>query len=74
MSAERWQRMREVFDAAMEAEETTRPELVNALCADDPEMRDEVLRLLAAVKNPTGFLDEPAARLLTPSLRRGAVL
>lgn len=74
MSAERSQRLRHVFEVVLGAEERGRDELLDALCANDPDMRDEVVRLVSAADRTNTFLDSPATSLLTRRLSQGDVL
>ena len=47
MTPERWRRLREVFEAALETPESERPRFLGSACEGDPELRAEVERLLA---------------------------
>lgn len=46
--AARWQRIREIFDAALDADPANRTTLLAAQCGDDHELRAEVMDLLGA--------------------------
>jgi tetratricopeptide (TPR) repeat protein len=46
MTAERWQRVRAVFDAAVELPEANIEEYLRVECAGDPELQSEVRRML----------------------------
>jgi tRNA A-37 threonylcarbamoyl transferase component Bud32 len=61
----RWRRVKQLFEAALEREKTERTEFVERSCADDPAVRDETLRLLAesAAMDPA-FLDPPGHQTL----------
>jgi tetratricopeptide (TPR) repeat protein len=48
MKPARWQRIESVFDRAVELPATAREQFVATSCADDPSLRDELLRMLAA--------------------------
>ena len=71
MSAERWLRLRELYDALSHVSPAERERLLNELCVD-PDLRTEVLALLAADEKPDPFLTRTARR--SAPLRPGAVL
>jgi hypothetical protein len=48
MEQERWRRVKEIFGAAVHAPPETQPHLIDSMCADDAELRAEVLSLLRA--------------------------
>jgi serine/threonine protein kinase len=55
----RWIRIDALFDAALELPEDRRRELLDRECADDPELRRAVERLLVLEAEAGGFLAEP---------------
>jgi non-specific serine/threonine protein kinase/serine/threonine-protein kinase len=57
---ERWQRVKEVFGAARERSAEAREAFLAEACGDDAELRREVASLLAAEREASGFLSEPA--------------
>ena len=64
MSPDRWQRIKEVLDTALELETNRREAYLNQVCADDPGLRDEVVSLMASFEEAGDFLDEsPLASL-----------
>ena len=75
MSPERWHRVCAIFAAALRCSPAEREALLAEACADDPELRAEVERLLADddAASRDGFLDVPTASVipLRPD-RRGA--
>jgi tetratricopeptide (TPR) repeat protein/TolB-like protein len=82
MTPERWTRASELFDRVVDESPTVRASLLADLCADDTELRDDVVRLLEsdAAAGPFGetpaFLfaiqNEPAAAAaLEPGFRLG---
>jgi eukaryotic-like serine/threonine-protein kinase len=73
MSAERWQHLRQIFDAVLESDERERDQLLDDLCAGDEGLRAEILGLLTAVATADPFLDAPATRFLG-TLQPGMVL
>jgi TolB-like protein/tetratricopeptide (TPR) repeat protein len=59
----RWQRVRAVFQDALDHRPDAREAFLREACAGDEAMRREVLSLLAAHTAAGGFLDTPAFRL-----------
>jgi len=60
MSSERWERVRQVFDSALEREPAQRDAFLTAACAGDQEVRYEVEALLASHQRSGSFGDAPA--------------
>jgi tetratricopeptide (TPR) repeat protein len=61
MKAERWHKIEEVLDAALEiSDKRARGEFVNAACSDDAELRREVFSLLAGEADAENLLQTPA--------------
>jgi tetratricopeptide (TPR) repeat protein len=58
MSPQRWNRVREVFDSAVDRDPAEAEEFLRRECADDPELYSEVRRMLDQHGQP-GFLDTP---------------
>jgi serine/threonine protein kinase len=56
MTPERWQRVKELFDAALERERATRVSFLAQAAADDPSLADEVLGLLDSDEKASAFL------------------
>ncbi len=56
MTPERWQRIKDVFSAALEASPEKRPALLEKGCDGDPELLQDVERLLVAHDKSTPFL------------------
>jgi len=75
LDAERWQQIEPVLDAALDREPADWPDLVDALCAGDAELREDVQSLLDRVRLLPGFLerrsDKGAASLLPTSHETG---
>lgn len=69
MDVERWERVKELFEAALERAETERAPFLRHACPNDPELRREVESLLSGEKKAGDFLQAPAARLTTDSTR-----
>ena len=63
MDRERWRRIEEILDQALEAPPERREEIVERLCAGDSALRQEVDRLLASDARAEGFLEGAAEGL-----------
>ncbi len=59
MQTERWKKIDEVFQSALDCEPAARAALLNSSCAGDPELRQEVESLLASYK-AGGLTNSPA--------------
>ena len=59
MTPERYERIGEVFDAALEIPAVERDEYLRQVCADDDTLREEVLRLIANHEQAADFLAPP---------------
>ena len=57
-SPERWTRMVDLFDAALDLPEQEREPFLQAECGEDAELLGEVLALLLQ-RAPEGFLEPP---------------
>jgi len=74
MTPERWQRVKEVFEAASWRDPAARSEFLDQACVHDPEVKKEVESLLRAHDADSGFMKTPVGALLlneTPLLRVG---
>lgn len=61
MTPERWQRVREIFDAAGARSERDRAAFLDVACGGDPGLKREVETLLASADEvSSGFLEAPA--------------
>src|SRR4030095_12636523 len=60
MTPERWQRVDEIFQAAIELRADERPAFVERTCSGDEELRREVESLITADEQGLSFVDEPA--------------
>lgn len=60
LDPERWRRISAVLDAALDAPEDERAGVVDALCAGDQDLRDEVASLLRAGDAAGDLLEAPA--------------
>jgi Tol biopolymer transport system component len=60
MTAERWQKVEQVYHAALEREESRRAAYLRQVCAGDDALRREVESLLAQESRAGQFLETPA--------------
>ena len=68
MTPERWQRIKEIFNAALDRAPEERASFVDSQAGDDEEIRREVHQLVAAHGEPTQFLDTPAFEVAAQTL------
>jgi TolB-like protein len=72
ISPKRWARVKPIVQAALDLPPSDLEGYLDRSCADDPELRDEVRRLLRACGDSNrslSFLESPAAELAAPLLR-----
>jgi serine/threonine protein kinase len=62
MNPERWNQIKDIFAAALERDPAERTTYVEQACASDPELRVEVISLLAAHDTAEGFIEQEAAQ------------
>jgi serine/threonine-protein kinase len=62
MSATRWQKAKNLFDAASELPPKERENFLQKACAGDADLRREVEKLLNSFENAESFMEQPAAR------------
>lgn len=77
MTTTQWQRLRELFDQALALPPPERPAFLEATCADDAELRQELELLLAAGSvedNPLSRPLPPVDAALLPRLQAALVL
>jgi serine/threonine protein kinase len=60
MSPERYHQIRNVFETTLAQPAETRPAFLDQACENDPDLRHEVERLLAAQAQVEGFIEQPA--------------
>jgi serine/threonine protein kinase len=60
MTPERWQKVEEVLQAALDLPEKERPALLAEVCSSDPELQQEALSLIAAHEAAGDFMEQPA--------------
>ena len=70
MSSSRWQKIEEVFHAALAVEPGTRSAFLNEMCHGDQELRREVESLLSAVERQTDFMDRSAMEIQAETMSR----
>jgi serine/threonine protein kinase len=68
MTAPEWQRVREVFERALDVAPGERAAFLERACGSDAELRREVESLLAEHETPDGVLDETRARGLASAV------
>ena len=66
MTPERWQRVREVFEAVVELPPAARGSYLERSCGDDAALREEVEALMAADDEAGSFLERPAVADVAP--------
>jgi Tol biopolymer transport system component len=74
MTPERWQKIRDVLEQALELAPDKRARFLDLACSSDPSLRNEVQSFLSADgKAASGLLENPPLRtsLLTPGTRLG---
>jgi hypothetical protein len=59
MTPERWQRVKELFQSALEGEGSQRATFLDKACAGDPSLRRQVEALLASHEQAPSFLEDP---------------
>jgi serine/threonine-protein kinase len=64
MISERWQQVKELFEAALERGPAERSAFLATACAGDEEVRREVESLLAAHDGDSSFMNRPVGKLL----------
>ena len=74
LTPERWQRLRQLFDSAVELESVQRDGFLREACAGDESLRAEAAALLARHENSAGFLESSALELEARALARDVEL
>jgi Tol biopolymer transport system component/serine/threonine protein kinase/Tfp pilus assembly protein PilF len=59
MNQERWQKVEEIFNAAVELSPQERASFISQSCRDDSKLREQVERLLKADEQAEGFIESP---------------
>jgi serine/threonine-protein kinase len=60
MTPKRWQRVKEIFQAALDKPAAERAQFVANACDGDAELRKQVESLLASSERDGSFIDSPA--------------
>src|SRR5437870_5617642 len=60
MTPEQWERIKQIFDAALDQAPRDRAVFVQSSCGEDSAIRSEVERLLADHERASGFLEPPS--------------
>ena len=72
MTPERWQKVKEIFNAAMQRAPEERSAFLSTACGSDESLRNEVESLLASHEKDGSFIDSPtyqaAAEMLASDL------
>ncbi len=71
MDPTRWKQIDQLLDAALEVSEELRVNFVTTHAADDIELRDDVLKLLAAQKDAGIFLNDSAMKVAARAIADG---
>ena len=64
MARDRWQQLEELFQRALELDESRRTEFLKQGCGGDEVLRRELESLLAQEKKPDHFIDSPALEVI----------
>ena len=79
MTREQWERLKEIFNDALDLPQVERDAFVREAAKNDPELLGELLRLLEVSEQESGLLSRPALgrsqpldRTVTPSDQGGA--
>lgn len=70
MKTTRWQRIEELFQAALDVEESARPAFLDSACQDDDDLRDEIESLLNEHSDSESFLETPVVVAGMSNLRQ----
>ncbi len=60
MEVERWEKVKGLFDAALELNLAERQPFLDQSCGSDERLRGEVEDLLNSFENAEGFMEQPA--------------
>ncbi len=66
MNAERWEQIKDIFDAALQRPAAERQNFVSTACGGDSELEAEICNLLAGDERAGSFLEVPAIRRCAP--------
>lgn len=68
MNAERWKKVKEIFNAAVGLDAASRARFLDRTCESDDDLRAEVERLLSSSEDAKSFLEESAATHVASSI------
>jgi eukaryotic-like serine/threonine-protein kinase len=68
VTPEQWQRVKEVFEAALERDSSRRAAFLDEVCDGDVALRREVESLIESYQREKGFLSTPVVAAAAPSL------
>jgi hypothetical protein len=68
MKPERWKRIEQLYDAALELDVSRRAAFLDQACGDDEELRRVVASLLASDEQAGSFLAAPATEVMARSV------
>ncbi len=78
MNQEKWREISKIFHLALEISATERRAFLDKKCADDPELRREIEKLLNATETEDSFIDSPKIGLAAiekqPKLKDGETI
>jgi eukaryotic-like serine/threonine-protein kinase len=73
LTPERWRAIKELFSSALEQSRDERPAYLDRACASDPELRQQVERLLWSSEHDPDFLESSAIRDIASCLPPSAL-
>lgn len=68
MNPELWQRLKPLFHNALDRPIEYRAAFIDEACGNDPELKENLVKLVQAAQEATGTLDAPLIRFAQPSL------
>jgi tetratricopeptide (TPR) repeat protein len=74
VNAEHWQRLRAAYDAVLDAPASKRQEILDGFSTTQPDIHEDLVKLLASEASTQGFLDRPIARIAPAPFADGDVL
>src|ERR1051325_11096973 len=70
---ERYHRVKEIFQEAIEMEPAVRAEFLDGACADDDALKAEVERMIAVSEEAESFIEQPAFHLAENFTTKAAI-
>lgn len=71
MTPERWQKIKQVFQAALEVDGGSRAAFIHQACGDDPDLRKEVEDLVFAHEQTLNIVDESVFKIAAELIEEG---